>query len=224
MGREQHILLAILGLLAGAFVGILSMKLLSPRPPAGTVAVAAGDVAAAETGAGEPPTLSIAAADRADAAAVFGTVESPSALEAAEAREAPEPEPLDPFVARDALPMESPPPAGLVVQDDPEPPGTAAEAGMVAASHQMSIAPPVPRHAVTRHVAAAGDSWWSLAERMYGDGRWYRALFAWNRAINPRVSLVPGTPLELPPRSKLAVAWPGLTPREGRSAGDSGVP
>jgi nucleoid-associated protein YgaU len=71
-----------------------------------------------------------------------------------------------------------------------------------------------PRHEVTRYVAAVGDSWWSLAERMYGDGRYYRALFAWNRAVNPRVSLVPGTPLELPPLSKLAVAWPALVPDE----------
>jgi nucleoid-associated protein YgaU len=64
------------------------------------------------------------------------------------------------------------------------------------------------------YVAAAGDSWWSLAERAYGDGRLYRALFAWNRAVNPRVSLVPGTALQVPPRSRLAAAWPALIPRE----------
>lgn len=233
MGREQHILLAILGLLAGAFVGILSMKLLSPRPPAGAVAVGVGDVAAVESSSGEPPILSIAGEDRSDAGPLPVADEPLPALDAAASSE---PKPLDPFVARDALPVESspastasfrtpdPPRAWPVVKDDPEPPGTVAAADIVAASHEMSIAPPVPRHEVTRHVAAAGDSWWSLAERMYGDGRWYRALFAWNRAIDPRVSLVPGTPLELPPLSKLAVAWPGLAPREGRSARDSGVP
>ncbi|MFM8986174.1 MAG: hypothetical protein ACKONH_08980 [Planctomycetia bacterium] len=35
MGRETKILLGFLGLLAGVFVGVLSMKLLVPRPPAG---------------------------------------------------------------------------------------------------------------------------------------------------------------------------------------------
>jgi nucleoid-associated protein YgaU len=63
-------------------------------------------------------------------------------------------------------------------------------------------------------VAQAGDSWWSLAERAYGDGRLYRALFAWNRMIDPRVSLVPGTRLEIPPAAKLGASWPGLLPRD----------
>ncbi|MFM8704368.1 MAG: LysM peptidoglycan-binding domain-containing protein, partial [Planctomycetia bacterium] len=64
------------------------------------------------------------------------------------------------------------------------------------------------------HVASAGDSWWGLAERAYGDGRLYRALFAWNRSIDPRISLAPGTRLEIPPRSKLEAAWPKLMPAE----------
>ena len=29
------------------------------------------------------------------------------------------------------------------------------------------------------YVTQPGDSWWSLAERAYGDGRLYRAIFAW---------------------------------------------
>ena len=62
------------------------------------------------------------------------------------------------------------------------------------------------------YVARPGDSWWSLAERTYGDGRLYRALFAWNRARDPRISLVPGTRLELPPADQLATAWPNLMP------------
>lgn len=36
MGRETKILLAILGLLAGVFMGVVSLKLFIPRPPAGT--------------------------------------------------------------------------------------------------------------------------------------------------------------------------------------------
>jgi nucleoid-associated protein YgaU len=60
----------------------------------------------------------------------------------------------------------------------------------------------------------SGDSWWDLAERAYGDGRLYRALFAWNRTIDPRISMTPGTRLEIPPRSKLEAAWPKLMPAE----------
>jgi hypothetical protein len=54
--------------------------------------------------------------------------------------------------------------------------------------------------------------WWSLAEKVYGDGRLYRAVFAWNRTLDPRVSLVAGTPIELPPRDRLEAAWPALVP------------
>lgn len=232
MGREQHILLATLGLLAGAFVGILSMKLLSPRPPAGAVPIAESELAVAASVSGEPPTLSVTGEDRPDVRLASATDEP---LPESAVADSAEPLPLDPLVTHDALPIEpplapaasfrapDPPAAWPPVKDDPVPPGADAEAGMVAASHQLSIAPPVPRHEVTRHVAAAGDSWWSLAERLYGDGRWYRALFAWNRAINPRVSLVPGTPLELPPLSKLAVAWPGLAPEDNRTESSSGL-
>jgi 5'-nucleotidase len=62
------------------------------------------------------------------------------------------------------------------------------------------------------HLVVTGDSWWTLAERAYGDGRLYRALYAWNRARNPRVALVPGTSLEIPPVERLAASWPALVP------------
>jgi nucleoid-associated protein YgaU len=230
MGREQHILLAILGLLAGAFVGVLSMKLLSPRPPAGTVPIIEGELAVIAPVSGDPPTLSIAGEDRPDVRLASATNEP---LPASAVADSAEPLPLDPLVAHDALPME-PPPAPAASFRTPDPPAawptvkndfvpTGTDVEAVAASHQLPIALPVAQHEVTRHVAAAGDSWWSLAERLYGDGRWYRAPFAWNRAINPRVSLVPGTPLELPPLSKLAVAWPGLAPEDDRTGASAGL-
>jgi len=37
-------------------------------------------------------------------------------------------------------------------------------------------------------------------------------VFAWNRTLDPRVSLVAGTPIELPPRDRLEAAWPALMP------------
>jgi nucleoid-associated protein YgaU len=61
-------------------------------------------------------------------------------------------------------------------------------------------------------VVRPGDTWWSIAERAYGDGRLYRALFAWNRTVDPRITLAPGTPLEIPPLPELAAAWPHLLP------------
>jgi nucleoid-associated protein YgaU len=63
-------------------------------------------------------------------------------------------------------------------------------------------------------VTRDGDSWWSLAEAAYGDGRLYRALYAWNRSLNERVSLVPGTTLDIPPEAKLGAAWSTLLPTD----------
>ena len=59
-----------------------------------------------------------------------------------------------------------------------------------------------------------GDSWWQLAEIAYGDGRYYRSLFAWNKTLQPRVSLSPGTTLEIPQANQLQLAWPRLIPAE----------
>ena len=49
------------------------------------------------------------------------------------------------------------------------------------------------------YVVQTGDSWGALADRAYGDGRLYRALFAWNRARDPRVRQVTAS----------LAAWPG---------------
>ena len=59
-------------------------------------------------------------------------------------------------------------------------------------------------------MTAPGDKWWSIAERAYGDGRLYRALFAWNRSLEPRITLAPGTRLDVPPLARLQAAWPRL--------------
>ncbi len=277
MGREPFILLAGLGLLAGGFVGVLSMKLLSPRPPLGA-GVDIHDAAAIATPAEivEPPTLTrpveqppsmrapaseasvaLPVKEPADRYAAVGSgfsaaepvaATEPAAVAPAEAspaasapsrdpfaggsrfddaaamideRSMDEPQRLDPIAVDEARPLEPDAVPGLLARPDSPPPAAVAadlsaprDTRAAAATYVPNAAGQAPRHEVTRYVAAAGDSWWSLAERMYGDGRYYRALFAWNRAVNPRVSLVPGTPLELPPLSKLAVAWPALVPDE----------
>ena len=263
MGREAKILLAILGLLAGVFIGVLSMKLLVPRPPAGAGPDVHGDIAAAvPTEIVEPPSLMSARESPVRVSAREPAVRVPArepvateaqgpatasdgrftartsrfssdAEDAAESPVAPvaardpflsrgaaaPPQPLPEDAVRDAVPLDPPADAVAVDVDShrnvdmafAEPPRqTAAPATYVAP--RQPVAP--SGAAVSAYVAVAGDSWWSLAEQAYGDGRLYRALFAWNRSRNPRVSLVPGTPLELPTRSQLATAWPALVPRE----------
>jgi len=257
MGRETKFLLALLGLLAGVFLGVVSMKLFVPRPPAGAGPDVHADIATAEAQAlVEPPELSPATAP-ADAIAM-APPDVPPATAAPDHFEppvrssrfggdAPPQVPQDPFVvaasfesaepppappARPAPPADLLPPADQVSPADLLPPPSFARA----APQPPPLGEPAPAPAIREpvppssfepgfaaspaaplgdtYVAQAGDSWWSLAERAYGDGRLYRALFAWNRMIDPRVSLVPGTRLEIPPAAKLGASWPGLLPRD----------
>jgi len=203
MGRETTILLTLLGMLAGTFVGVLSAKLLVPRPPQGAGPdVHTAGVIATNSDVVEPPALVIppAAAEAIDVKPVVLAVEKdplvvPVALE--------EPLSLPPTLPKTtASPVAAIPP--------PPPPNRLPPID----SQATQLPSPSKATAATAHLAAVGDSWWSLAEQAYGDGRLYRALFAWNRTIDARVSLIPGTQIEVPPRSKLAAAWPKLIPPE----------
>ena len=204
MGRETKILLALLATLAGVFVGVLSMKLLVPRPPIGAGPDVHVDVADAEQHelvdppSPSPPAFGSAAGSPAAGGASFadaGPLVPPRSPERGFTPEAGDllPPPMalprrDPFVA----------PAGLQMPIPQQP---------------ITESAPMPTSAAA-YVASPGDSWWGLAERAYGDGRFYRALFAWNRVIDPRVSLAPGTRLEMPSRARLEAAWPKLMPAE----------
>lgn len=209
MGREKKILLTMLCLLSGTFVGVLSAKLLVPRPPIGAGPdIHADTVVAAGHELVEPPALSArppaAFEPAADAVAMMPPADATEPVaESAESFAAPPPA------------AQSDPPVTQAAFDEPvvtgesvgarDPAGDAvSDSGLPAAA-----ASPVP---VGVYVTVAGDSWWSLAERVYGDGRLYRALFAWNRSIDPRVSLVPGTRLDLPQRQRLEAATPRLVP------------
>lgn len=92
----------------------------------------------------------------------------------------------------------------------PSPLASPLRAPPVAAPRATSAAAPAALR--DAHVTAPGDSWWAIAERAYGDGRYYKALYAWNRQVDPGVSLVPGTRLEIPPVGRLEGAWPRLVP------------
>jgi 5'-nucleotidase len=220
MGRETTFLLAVLGVLGGAFMGVLSMKLLVPRPPIGAGPdVDPQEIVATSHDLVEPPALeprvpaTTSPAVRRDpfvtrsaftapdaeipdeiapppAAPVFAPppVIEPDSADAALAPPRTEPAAATPI---DTFPRRPPPPPPITVEDVREP-----------------AAAPI----VGSYVTAPGDTWWSIAERAYGDGRLYRALFSWNRRLDPRVSTTPGTRLEIPPQPKLAAAWPKLMP------------
>jgi 5'-nucleotidase / UDP-sugar diphosphatase len=180
MGRETTFLLAVLGILGGAFMGVLSMKLLVPRPPAGAGPdVDPQEVVAASHDLVEPPALEPR----------VPTASSPAVRR-------------DPFVTRSAFTAPD-----AEIPDEIAPPPAAPAFAQPAAIEPAPAAP-----IAGSYVTAPGDTWWSIAERAYGDGRLYRALFSWNRRLDPRVSTTPGTRLEIPPQPKLTAAWPKLIP------------
>ena len=247
MGRETKFLLAVLAALTGAFVGVLSMKLLVPRPPAG----AGPDVEVPQELAGEqdlvePPSLGQRSLPATAFAAAPDFVPATPATPADRADATPPAAipPSDPFVARtvfqpaavepdDPAPQPAParsdlapPPAEFVPASDAQPISRAEpieEPPLTTPSRYTAIEPaPVAEPLLPEPTAGAiageyivqpGDSWWSLAERAYGDGRLYRAIFAWNKSLDPRVALAPGTRLEIPPAPRLQAAWPRLMPQ-----------
>jgi len=239
MGRETKILLALLATLAGVFLGVLSMKLLIPRPPVGAGPDVHVDVASAgENELVEPPSLSPPSPGPAALEPAFAEANPPPPSRYAESEPANEPgdllPPPVPLAAPSVVVATEVPTTAMTDSSGPvSQPGIAAAAPrrdpFVAPTgfemeHPQSLPPqnPPPQNmsptdslpAAVVYVANPGDSWWDLSERAYGDGRLYRALFAWNRVIDPRVSLAPGTRLEIPPRSKLEAAWPKLMPTE----------
>ena len=267
--REKTILLAMLGTLAGAFVGVLSMKLLVPRPPNG----AGPDIHLESAGDGgldlvEPPALTAlppAAAIPPDPFRSLGlppaapgdeqtsfrqddpaNVDVAAAIDAEPTGDAPAPRRASRFPATERLAPTAPPDLAPVPADtappasrfaanplrapDDEPlserrPAFASapdrfdrrDAGVVPAAatrplDARSAGDAEMPNAGGGYVVCEGDTWWSVAESTYGDGRLYKALFAWNRTLDPRVSLVPGTRLELPREEQLRAAWGRLVP------------
>jgi nucleoid-associated protein YgaU len=109
---------------------------------------------------------------------------------------------------------DSSPPAGVPLPLDRQVPAVRSNPPPSPLRAAGLVSPAIPSSAAGFHVAREGDSWWSVAQQSYGDGRLYRALFAWNRTLDRRVSLAPGTRLEIPPASQLKAAWAKLVPAE----------
>ena len=65
-----------------------------------------------------------------------------------------------------------------------------------------------------RYTVAPNDSYWIIAEKIYGNGAYYKALFEHNRARHPRSDkLHVGDVLDAPAASELAEHYPDLCPR-----------
>lgn len=217
MGRETKILLGLLGMLACVFLGALVARLFVARPPVGLGVDVHSNVARVQPEAVvDPPELG--RPGRSAFAAISAAPTAPVA--------APAPEPIT---------IERPEPIGIQgakpIADAPAVDASGVYAsGVVPAAFEHPVDAPRPRGAAvevgrvirpgTECTVVEGDAWWSLAEAAYGDGRWYRGLYAWNRAIDPSVSLRPGTTLAVPSLAEIAAAYPGLIP--ARASGGSG--
>ncbi len=232
MGREKKMLLALLSVLVCAFVGVLLTKLLVPRPPTGAGPdVHAEDSAAKSHDLVEPPafssrggsesTTSFAESRSRRTTSDFGGGPrfSNSAGEASAEAASRQSELTKQELTKQELTKQELTKQELTKQDPFVRPAALEQPLSAATLDAVPVIPTGPSGPPSRstgvaagswYVAAVGDSWWSLAERAYGDGRLYRALFAWNRVLDPRVSLAPGTRLEIPPQSRLEAAWPKL--------------
>ena len=229
MGREKKMLLALLSVLACAFVGVLLTKLLVPRPPTGAGPdVHAEDSAAKSHDLVEPPAFSSGGGSESTSSFVEsrsrrttsdfggGSRFSNSAGEASAQAASRQSELTKQELTKQELTKQE-----LTKQDPFVRPAALEQPLSAATLDAVPVIPAGPSGPPSRstgvaagswYIAAVGDSWWSLAERAYGDGRLYRALFAWNRVLDARVSLAPGTRLEIPPQSRLEAAWPKLVP------------
>lgn len=196
MGRETKILLGLLGMLACVFLGALVARLFVARPPVGLGVDIHANVAVVQPEAiVEPPELG-----RPDRSAFAAIAAAPTAGTTATERE--------PIAIQGATPIADAPAgnaSAVVTAAFEEPVDVPPRRGPTAELDRV-VRPG------TKCTVVEGDAWWNLAEAAYGDGRWHRGLYAWNRAIDPGVSLRPGTTLAVPSAAELAAAYPGLVP------------
>ena len=63
------------------------------------------------------------------------------------------------------------------------------------------------------HLVRAGESFWTIAQLLYDDGRYFRALYKHNELhVTDFDQLIPGTRLETPSVQTLVQRWPELCP------------
>jgi LysM repeat protein len=62
-----------------------------------------------------------------------------------------------------------------------------------------------------------GDTYWSVSEKAYQDGRYFRALFRYNQSMHADYELVPGLELIAPAKGVLEELWPEECPIAAKS-------
>ena len=79
-----------------------------------------------------------------------------------------------------------------------------------------SAPPTVKRQKIKQpqvHLVLAGESFWLIAQEHYDDGRFFRALYEYNKQrVGSFENLLPGTTLATPPKTELTKLWPELCP------------
>ena len=70
-----------------------------------------------------------------------------------------------------------------------------------------------------RYAVQPNDSLWKISEKVYGDGRYFKAIGEHNRNKLPRADvLTAGAVIEVPPAGELTQLYPSLCPKQRRSA------
>lgn len=87
-------------------------------------------------------------------------------------------------------------PSGAPRREEPRRPETP---GRREPERRVRPAPPLPRPAYRNYVVKRGDRLWKIAEKYYGNGRYWRRIAKANPGVNPR-KLKRGTILRIPLR------------------------
>jgi nucleoid-associated protein YgaU len=138
-------------------------------------------------------------------------------LEPAEPSVAPNPFEVPPAEgpADDAMPVE---PTGRSRYDaEPTQPAFVTPAEPEPAAPTVPAEPQMP--ADGKYTVQPNDSLWKIAEKVYGDGRYFKAIGEHNRGRLPHADmLTAGAVLEVPPAGELTQLYPSLCPKQRRSA------
>jgi len=85
------------------------------------------------------------------------------------------------------------------------------------AAAPREVEPPVIENG--QYVVQPGDTLWSISEKVYGTGGYFKAIAAHNRDDLPRSDeLTVGSPIAVPPAEELERDYPSLCPKQRKSA------
>lgn len=104
--------------------------------------------------------------------------------------------------------------------ETPEPRGdgdktSAIGSAVVTASSEDPIAQKDEKTQRLHYTVVTGDDYWSVAKKVYGDGRFFRALYHFNRHTHPDFeNLVEGAMLRTPDRKDLIDLFPDMCPAD----------